>query len=139
MNSPPNNKIYITGGHLNAKHQQWNITKNTNGITLKNHSEAKAYQILHFCSYSHRKPNCKLSNLDIFQTNIPYQNTIQTIDDLFSNHLPVLLQVSTNYTQKRHKNFQHTNWSLNLHKNLQLPITTKITNSKEVDSQIEHY
>lgn len=58
---------------FNAKHQLWNnISRNTNGVIIKNHAKAENYQILQSHSYTYKQPNCNPSNTDIFLTNALY-------------------------------------------------------------------
>ena len=60
-------KYYLIGGDYNAKHQLWNnLNRNANGSTLRKHSDAERYQIIHSPTYTHRQPNRRPSNLDIF-------------------------------------------------------------------------
>lgn len=105
---PPNLPISAAYSPPKQKITSWNNTTR-NGILLKNHSETGNYYIIHSPTYTYRQPNGSPSNLNLFLTNMPYHHSVQTIDDLFSNHLPVLT-VYTKTTKKPHPHHKRTDW-----------------------------
>ena len=104
-------QFYLIGGDFNAKHQQWNNTKrNNNGTAIKKHAEAERYQVTHSPTFTHRQPNCRPSNIDIFLSNLPYPHHITTLDTLSFNHLPVKLTIELTSINRKNKLIKHTNW-----------------------------
>ena len=131
-------KLYLIGGDLNAKHQLWNNPcKNTNGSTLKKHSETQNYQILHSPTYTHRQPNCRPSNIDIFLSNIPYAYNIRTLDELSSNYLPVLFTISLNHNPRRTPTTKYTNWEKYRQICNSAKLCTEIRDEQGVDTQVD--
>ena len=129
------NHTYITGGDL--EHQTWNNSnRNRNGVAIKKHAEQEQYQILHSLTYSYRQPRCNPSNLDIYLTNISYEHTIKTIDDLSSNNLLIMLTINTNRVTKRNCYTKHTDWKQYRKICNTYPITQNITTKEEIDAQI---
>ena len=131
-------KYYLIGGDFNAKHQLWNnITRNSNGTTIKNHAEAESYLIIHSPTYTHKQPNSNPSNIDIFLSNIPYPYKITTLDELSSNHLPVMLTIQLTSGIRSNRGVQTTNWGLYKTICNTYQICTALDTPDKIDAQIE--
>ena len=68
--------------------------------------------------------------------NIPYEHTIIIVDDLSSNHLPVILQIHTNQPLKHNRFVHHTDWNLYRKIYNTFPINQNLQNQDDVD---KHY
>ncbi|GFS48082.1 RNA-directed DNA polymerase from mobile element jockey [Trichonephila clavipes] len=95
--------ILIIAGDLNAAHKTWNNTRSNNfGFRLKriiqNYPNARIvapYTPTHINSRSRLGVRDSIINLAFFK-NIPFNYDIRVIDDLCSDHLPVILTLYTN-------------------------------------------
>ncbi|GFV07657.1 RNA-directed DNA polymerase from mobile element jockey [Trichonephila clavipes] len=104
-------------GDLNAAHKTWNNTRSSNfGFRLKriiqNYPNARIvapYTPTHINSRSRPGVRDSIIDLAVFK-NIPFNYDIRVIDDLCSDHLPVILTLYTNSdTMKIPAQFS-TNW-----------------------------
>jgi Exonuclease III len=97
-------KKFIFGGDLNAKHTDWNSRLvTTRGRTLARHADKNMYAISAPDSptyYSHRT-NVHPDVLDIYlhRMELPVKD-VETLDELNSDHNPVLLTVDSSMTAK---------------------------------------
>ncbi|GFV93576.1 RNA-directed DNA polymerase from mobile element jockey [Trichonephila clavipes] len=87
-------------GDLNAAHKTWNYTRSNNfGFHLKriiqNYPNARIYTPTHINSRSRPGVRDSIIDLAVFK-NIPFNYDIRVIDDLCSDHLPVILTLYTN-------------------------------------------
>ncbi|XP_017795868.1 PREDICTED: RNA-directed DNA polymerase from mobile element jockey-like, partial [Habropoda laboriosa] len=128
---------FIIGGDLNSKHRTWNNpTANTNGNILYNHINSNNYYILHSDTYTHKTPKSRHSNIDIYLTNLTAQTICHTIQDLSSNHLPVILTIGNTNVPYTNKLLTHTDWdaykaSCNRHR-----INHRIHTTQDLDKEI---
>ena len=114
-------------------------TNNTkrNGSILKNHSELHNYQIIHSSTYTHRKPNCTSSNIEIFLSNVPFPQNYHAIDDLPSNHLPIVLSLTTQHNAKGQHQTEQTDWGTFAKNCNRFQINQKLTTITDIDNEIE--
>ncbi|GFT00452.1 RNA-directed DNA polymerase from mobile element jockey [Trichonephila clavipes] len=107
----------IIAGDLNTAHKTWNNTRSNNfGFRLKriiqNYPNARIiapYTPTHINSRSRPVVRDSITDLAVFK-NIPFNYDIRVIDDLCSDHLPVILTLYTNSdTMKIPEQFS-TNW-----------------------------
>ncbi|KAI5704617.1 hypothetical protein M8J75_007284 [Diaphorina citri] len=107
----------IVGGDLNARHGIWDKNRdNPRGKKLYEHSYSRNYNIV-----APAKPtripdsrNCSPSTKDLFLIqNITQDPTTETINDLNSDHLPVMLTLPLTFqtTHKLHLNYDKANWA----------------------------
>ncbi|GFX63723.1 RNA-directed DNA polymerase from mobile element jockey [Trichonephila clavipes] len=135
LKNGPNNLI-IAGG-LNAAHKTWNNTRSNNfGFRLKriiqNYPNARSiapYTPTHINSRSRPGVRDSIIDLAVFK-NIPFNYDIRVIDDLCSDHLPVILTLYTNSDTMKIPAQLSTNWEnfRFLLKNKPLPIPTSPSN-----------
>jgi len=85
---------FVLAGDFNAKHRSWNnFSNNTRGVQLHNFIQNNDISIVHSNTYSHITPRRKPSNIDLFLVkDVSYNSICYTINDLSSNHLPVILK-----------------------------------------------
>lgn len=106
-----NSKILI-GGDFNAKHRAWNnFTNNARGIKLSQYMDRNNITLISSGTFSHKCPGKNSSNIDFFlNRNLNYLYNCYTMDDLSSNHLPVMLEMENVNIVKRDKMFR-TDWT----------------------------
>ena len=104
-------KKFIFGGGLNAKNTNWNSRLTTSrGRKLARHADRNQYAIFapdRPTFYSHRI-NVHPDVLDIFQhhTELPVAD-VESLDELNSDHNPVLLTVDSSMTSQMLRNSDH--------------------------------
>ena len=96
---------FIAGGDYNAKHQRWGCrTSNPRGNILSRVSSSNNYSILSPMSPTYWPTSLKKRPdiLDIFITSqiSSSQTIIKSLDDLSSDHSPVLLSLHSSYAPK---------------------------------------
>ncbi|GFU28495.1 RNA-directed DNA polymerase from mobile element jockey [Trichonephila clavipes] len=127
----------IIAGELNAAHKRWNNTRSNNfGFRLKriiqNYPNARTvapYTPTHINSRS--RPGVRDSIIDLaVYKNIPFNYDIRVIDNLCSDHLPVILTLYTNSDTMKIPAQLSTNWEnfRFLLKNKPLPIPASPSN-----------
>ncbi|GFY22540.1 probable RNA-directed DNA polymerase from transposon X-element [Trichonephila clavipes] len=127
----------IIAGDLNAAHKTWNNTRSNNfGFRLiriiQNYSNARIvapYTPTHINSRSRPGVRDSIIDLAVFK-NIPFNYDIRVIDDLCSDHLPVILTLYTNSDTMKIPAQLSTNWEnfRFLLKNKLLPIPASTSN-----------
>ncbi|GFT43336.1 RNA-directed DNA polymerase from mobile element jockey [Trichonephila clavipes] len=127
----------IIAGDLNAAHRTWNNTRSKNfGFRLKriiqNYPNAMidaSYTPTHINSRSRPGVRDSIIDLAVFK-NISFNYDIRVIDDLCSDHLPVILTLYTNSDTMKIPAQLSTNWEnfRFLLKNKPLPIPTSPSN-----------
>lgn len=102
----------IIGGDYNAKHAAWNnLSNNARGVRLFHYLNSTNVTLLHSDSYSYKLPGKNPSNIDIFLVqNIINSYNCYTVDDLSSNHLPIMLDLNQDSPLKKEKVIFHTDW-----------------------------
>ena len=121
------------------QNKNWNnLNRNANGSTINKHSELHNYHILHSTTYTHRQPNRTPSNIDIFLTNAPFLHNCHTIDDLPSNHLPIILTLQTTKSERTQNRKQQTDWKAYIKLCDKININPHITNTHEIDTEINN-
>jgi hypothetical protein len=86
----------ISAGDFNSKHSRWNSrTTNTSGSILYNHVFQNNYTVISLTSPTHHPyiQSYRPDVLDITLTKVPLPVTVTNINDLSSDHNPVLLEV----------------------------------------------
>ena len=134
-------------GDLNSRHEIWNCTtSNKNGRTLKNYLNNKSrYVLLYPDGHTHYPSNTNHNPSTIelaIVKNIKYA-TIETINDLDSDHLPIILTLNNSKTplnpDKKFLNYSKANWNLfRNYINTSLKITTKLKTEKDIDLAINN-
>ena len=94
------------------------------------------YQIIHSPTYTYRQPHCAPSNIDIFFTNLPYSHSVSTLNELSSNHLPVLLTINTDSTHRQERPARYTNWSKYRQICNSSHINTQLKTPEDIDLQV---
>ncbi|GFY15748.1 RNA-directed DNA polymerase from mobile element jockey [Trichonephila clavipes] len=127
----------IIAGDFNASHKTWNNTRSNNfGFRLKrliqnypNASIVAPYTPTHINSHSRSGVRDSIIDLAVFK-NIPFNYDIRAIDDLCSDHLPVILTLYTNSDTMKISAQLSTNWEnfRFLLKNKPLPIPASPSN-----------
>ncbi|GFX71556.1 RNA-directed DNA polymerase from mobile element jockey [Trichonephila clavipes] len=127
----------IIAGDLNAAHKTWNNTRSNNfSFRLKriiqNYPNARIvapYTPTHINSRSRPGVRDSIVDLAVFK-NIPFNYDIRVIDDLCSDHLPVILTLYTNSDTMKIPAQLSTNWEnfRFLLKNKPLPIPASPSN-----------
>ncbi|GFS49257.1 probable RNA-directed DNA polymerase from transposon X-element [Trichonephila clavipes] len=130
------NKLIIAGD-LNAAHKTWNNTRSNNfGFRLKriiqNYPNARIvapYTPTHINSRSRPGVRGSIIDLVVFK-NTPFNYDIRVIDNLCSDHLPVILTLYTNSDTMKNPAQLSTNWEnfRFLLKNKPLPIPASPSN-----------
>lgn len=109
------NKVLI-GGDFNARHSYWNNSRsNKNGKTLQEVSELLDIHIWHPENHTHFPLNgMSPTTIDIFiSKNIKNIANIESINDLSSDHIPVLLQLNDQIPESVNilkPNYKKANW-----------------------------
>ena len=86
---------------------------------------------------THRKPNCTSSNIDIFLSNVHFPQNFHTIDDLSSNHLPIVLSFKTQNNVRRQHETEQTDWNTLAKNCSRFKINQKLTTTVDIDNEIE--
>ncbi|GFX39270.1 RNA-directed DNA polymerase from mobile element jockey [Trichonephila clavipes] len=129
--------ILINPGDLNTAHKMWNNNRSNNfGFRLKriiqNFPNARivaAYTLTHINSRSRPGVRDSIIDLAVFK-NIPFNYDIRVIDDICSDHLPVILTLYTNSDTMKIPAQLSANWENFpfLLKNKPLPIPASPSN-----------
>ncbi len=134
----------ILAGDFNAKHASWNSKRaNTNGRILhkyiKNHTDLIAdgpMSPTHFPARGH--PPDVLDIALFYKSSWTY--CIETINDLSSDHNPVLLTVNELSDPPPSKSRKKTDWTYFSHRvGEKLSINYSIKNAKELDSAVDNF
>jgi len=128
----------IIGGDYNARHKSWNnFTNNARGIKLYNFINNNDITIIHSSTYSHHMPRSKPSNIDIYLTkDVPYNYVCNTINDLSSNHLPVILKFERINIVKNEITARKTNWTAYRNGTNGWRIDYALHSEKDIDNNI---
>lgn len=141
-----NSKI-IAAGDYNAKHKSWNCFRNNaNGTTLFNYVERKTLTIeapndfTLFPFNSKAKPS--IVDLTLLK-NITNHNTTQVLNELDSDHKPVLFSLKNersprNENKRSFLNYKLANWKIFKSEiNDTLNINSKIDSITDIDDSVE--
>lgn len=103
----------ILGGDFNAKHTHWNnFYNNARGAKLFHYINNSNISIIHSDTFTYKQPSRRNSNLDFFLVkDIPYLNNCYSLDELSSNHIPVILELENVNVVRRDKVSFKTDWS----------------------------
>lgn len=108
----------IIGGDLNAKHQTWNSRRaNPKGVALSNYLTQRAdTSVLAPVDPTHFPANLQGTPdvLDIFLLkDVPFPTEVKAVNDLSSDHIPVLLTVHSSPTSRHppHSRTVKTDWA----------------------------
>lgn len=141
---------FIAGGDFNCRHQQWNCYRsNQGGRALANLSiNSNNCFVIAPNNHTHYSPRGYPSTLDLFITNTPniVQN-VETLSELNSNHLPVILSISFNCSQnpflKQVFKYKYANWNLfrtNIENKIsEYPNINTLHTINEIDSAIDQF
>jgi len=134
-----NNSPIIIGGDFNAKHKSWNnFNNNTRGLQLYNYTINNDISIIHSNTYTHRVPRSNPSNIDIFITkDIPYNCACYTMDELTSNHLPVILKFDRVNVSRTELTYNTTDWTAFYNKTDKWRIDYRQQNEQAIDCNIK--
>lgn len=111
------NKTLITGD-FNSRHEDWNNERNNrNGILLKEFIENNPYMLYYPEDYTRYSYNgLSKSTIDLTITNNVNINTIETHEDLQSDHRPITFTLRSQPPEDPQyrilKNFEEANWQL---------------------------
>ena len=134
----------ISAGDFNAKHPLWhNQSTNSAGLTLFQHVQQSDYTITAPTSPTHFPtcPQLRPSTLDIALVRVPLLTHIDNLNELSSDHNPILLEVSsspissTPPTPKRYINWKKFNQILT---DLPNPTTKLPADKQSIDTQIDY-
>jgi len=128
----------VIGGDYNAKHKSWNnFTNNARGIQLYKFINNNDISVIHSNTYSYHAPHRKPSNIDLFLTkDVPYNYTCCTINDLTSNHLPVILKFDRVNIAKTEFTVHKTDWTDFQNRTDKWRIDYAIHSEQTIDSSI---
>lgn len=132
--------FYIIGGDPNSRSPAWgNRNYNKNGRILESLAEAHEFSILgpNEPTFYPRNQNNLPSILDIFITNTELLSEIKVIQELSSDHLPVLASLALPHTFKLHKKtLLETNWDTYKH-NIQENFPNLQGAVEDIDTEIK--
>ncbi|GIY95285.1 RNA-directed DNA polymerase from mobile element jockey [Caerostris extrusa] len=139
-----NNNVIIAGD-FNATHKAWNNAKNSkHGTQLyKFISNRRDIKIIAPNTHTHLSQQARASHtiLDfaLFK-NIPFTHSIETFNDLSSDHLPIVIKIDINCTPRSAPQLHTTNWNnFNFYlQNTPLPIS-KIKNTSDADTAVTNF
>ena len=129
---------FIIGGDFNAKHTLWNnCTNNRLGNTLHKHLHKNNYHIEHSNTFSHQAPRANPSNIDFFFSNLSFHTKCTTINELSSNHLPVLCEIENQIKPFTNYTITNTNWDNYRAICNRLQINSNIHTEHDITSEID--
>jgi len=87
---------------LNIGHGTIIVTIHTTGAQLFRYIQNNDISLIRSNTYTHKAPRRNASNIDLFLIkDVSYNNTCYTVNDLSSNHLPMILKFDrVNITKK---------------------------------------
>jgi hypothetical protein len=135
----------ISAGDFNSKHSLWNSrTANTSGSILYNHVLQNNYTVIAPTSPTHHPYNqsYRPDVLDIALTKVPLPVTVTNINDLSSDHNPVLLEVhGTPIASKPPSAKCLINWRkyTDLLANKPVDVNPSTANTSEIESAIDDF
>jgi len=134
-----NNSPIIIGGDFNAKHKSWNnFNNNSRGLQLYNYINDNDISVIHSNTYTYRVPRSNPSNLDIFLTkDVPYNNICYSMDELTSNHLPVMLKFDRVNVTRTECTYNTTDWSAFYSRTDKWRIDCRQQNKQAIDLSIK--
>ncbi|KOC58981.1 RNA-directed DNA polymerase from mobile element jockey, partial [Habropoda laboriosa] len=128
---------FLISGDFNFKHQLWNnFNNNSNGHELKKYSELATNDALFSNAHTHLVPNRQPATIDFFLSNLNHYFTCSTLDELSSDHLPVMLSPSSNTNPKTTTSIPVTDWDTYRNLTLNRPITHSISSAQDVNLAI---
>lgn len=141
----PNNKHFIILGDLNAKHPSWNCSSaNKAGTVLFDTINSNNFYLQHTDEPTHLPhAGTTPSTIDVVLTNSIQSNaTISAINDLSSDHLPILYSIEAAtlpYKPQKFADYKNANWNQfnTLMSSASLPNLRQQTNT-EIDLAIEN-
>jgi len=127
----------VIGGDYNAKRKWNNFINNARGIQLYKFINNNDISIIHSNTYSHQAPRSKPSNIDIYLTkDVPYNYVCYTINDLPSNHLPVILKYDRINIAKNEFTVRKTNSTVYRNRTNGWRIDYALHSEQDIDSNI---
>ncbi|CAK9834250.1 RNA-directed DNA polymerase from mobile element jockey [Anthophora retusa] len=130
---------FLAGLDINAKHRSWNNhSYNRNGMTLRRHADQAVYDLIYLPTFTHFQPNSLPSTLDLFITNWAAKLQPEVVNDLQSDHRPVLLITppsssrSTNFTSS----VLATDWDNYRANTSKIPLRTNLSSQTDIDHAI---
>ena len=137
------NKVLLIGD-FNAKHQTWNCSNaNQNGKIIHKYISNKPYAIQApdnhtLFPYNDARP----STVDFaIIKNICNFKSIEALNDLDSDHHPIIITLSKNKTTTNHRTFlqyKEANWEMyREHINSQLKINSKLNNVETIEESVK--
>lgn len=140
------NDSFILAGDFNCRNRYWGCqTNNSWGNILYERLKPNELEIVypHECTHIPTDPRRRPSTLDFFLTNNPHIiSSIRVINDLSSDHLPVIGIIKKSFHKIENKmyNYSKANWSkFAKHINRNLPLSpnfTEISNKSQIDEMI---
>lgn len=135
INLHPKSSLII-GGDFNAKHIAWNNLINcSRGKALKDFTDKNSINILFPNSPTHIRGNSR-SVIDFFLSNIAFASKCTTINDLFSSHLPVILDIECKKPISLLKETFTTDWAMYKETYNNFTINTDIKTKDDIDNEI---
>lgn len=145
------NKMFNSGqqviimGDLNSRHPDWNCRgTNGNGVRLRKYIKRSRYELLapnEFTFYpSNSKNNPSTIDLALIKNITNVQ--IHTLDELDSDHLPLMLTFDSEFVKNENKNFfnyKRANWTKfreNIDKNL--TVTCKLKSKQHINAAVKN-
>ena len=138
-------KKVIIIGDFNARHSTWNcVSSNENGRILNKYIDQKTYVLLFTDDYTYYPYNTKNnpSTIDLALIKNIKNINIEVINDLDSDHLPIILTLNSKVKQNPDKKFfdySKADW-LNFRNyiNSNFKVQSKFRNKKDVDIAIKN-
>jgi len=133
------NSPIVIGGDFNAKHKSWNnFNNNFRGLQLYNYIKDNDISIIHSNTFTYRVPHSNPSNLDIFITkDVPYNYICYTMDELTSNHLPVILKFDRVNVARTEFTYNTTDWTAFYNKTDKWRIDHRLQSEEYIDNNIK--
>jgi len=135
----------ISAGDFNAKHSMWNSrTSNTSGSTLYNHVRQNDYAVTAPTSLTHHpySQSYRPDVLDIALIKVPLPVTVTNLNDLSSDHNPVLFEVhGTPITSNLPPAKCFINWRkyTDILANKPMDVNPSTANTSDIDSTIDDF
>ena len=135
----------IVIGDLNSRCTSWNCkTSNTNGCRLYNYINSKSFVLLAPVNYTPYPTNsdCNPSTIDIALIKNINLIKIDTVNELDSDNLPIIIEFNANITlnePQTYLNYSKADWNkFKTHIDKNFKVNDKLKSKKDVDKAIKN-